>query len=1057
MKFKITYNSLIKYLNIEKRKKLLKILNNQLGGTNQESYSDDESDYEESKDDIKKNIRESIGEKDKIESKKNDKEKKEELIVKLKNALICPISENLMIEPVFGSDGYSYEKEYIEKWLETNNISPMTGQRMKIQDLIPNRSLKNLIKLIIYEGMLDLDATKEYLNGNNEALFDIIKKKINNKNINLFEIPDDFNEISIESIIYDYNYEQNKTTKNILIQLNNGKNLLMSQDDIYIEDSIFKDNIITIQNKIRSQKIPPGYRFLIDLAKHTKNMNFGLEITILENQNYITEEWFTTSDKNGNILKKIRRSEYDEVKKKRRSEYDLEYDEVKKEFKNIKDLFEEIIKLHNSYNNQLNEGSISTSSSKNQIKQDKFNKSNLQLEKFTISEPNNDDISELVNNGSKIIIDNKFLYALNILLNLHKNNNESIKKMLLDKLFSENFDEIIKEELINNISFTKNIYYIPKYEFLSIDGEFRKGGTLTANTDNISNAYYKHDELTFTFQWQIGNDNFNFNNIDSNDSGNNKEFTIPFKESYVGKYIRLTAIAKDSRELTTSFESLPKLITNVENEVYYLFLNYKDSMIMKKIKNKFLKTNIDEFPIEDNIELSNNIFYTTNDNFKNISKPEDLLPSKNIIDKLNNNLNICYGIVMDNIPYLNKLVGSYKKGELEVWDYIVDEDVHYKTGDPIWNLGNRRIAVKNNEYKIWNVLKPFVIVFTGESIIERLNLISKYFKDDSIFYAQNFSKKSFINEYSKWEYDSNEIILLGDNKDLNIDFIRQHIKFKEIYECRLINLTNFFDEKNRESFFSTVNPSLSTSTVNPSLSTSKKNSLNYQEYEIPLSKTNIKNISSTLDLKNLKNKFKVDEESSVNLYKKIKNYLDLDENIYLIRCEHYRHYIEYPYDNNRYYYIFYFNSGILITIEWNYEKNISNNIKFILRKYTNSKLNYEYNDEDNDEYNYEDNDEYNYEDNDEDSDEDYDEDSDEDYSDYEYRGQDIEENIEYNYNPGIELIDVKVFKDDNNEMIILSFEKEKKIEILNINNINTEDVIITTNFNEEEIPKFQSF
>ena len=38
MKFKITYNSLIKYLNIEKRKKLLKILNNQLRGTNLESY-----------------------------------------------------------------------------------------------------------------------------------------------------------------------------------------------------------------------------------------------------------------------------------------------------------------------------------------------------------------------------------------------------------------------------------------------------------------------------------------------------------------------------------------------------------------------------------------------------------------------------------------------------------------------------------------------------------------------------------------------------------------------------------------------------------------------------------------------------------------------------------------------------------------------------------------------------------------------------------------------------------------------------------------------------------
>ena len=66
---------------------------------------------------------------------------------------------------------------------------------------------------------------------------------------------------------------------------------------------------------------------------------------------------------------------------------------------------------------------------------------------------------------------------------------------------------------------------------------------------------------------------------------------------------------------------------------------------------------------------------------------------------------------------------------------------------------------------------------------------------------------------------------------------------------------------------------------------------------------------------------------------KIKNYLDLDENIYLIRCKHYRDYTEYPM-NNKYSYIFYFSSGINIQIKWDYKnhENISNNISEITDK-----------------------------------------------------------------------------------------------------------------------------
>lgn len=44
MKFKISYNSFMKSINIEKRNKLLKILDNQLGGSN--PFIDNDSDEE---------------------------------------------------------------------------------------------------------------------------------------------------------------------------------------------------------------------------------------------------------------------------------------------------------------------------------------------------------------------------------------------------------------------------------------------------------------------------------------------------------------------------------------------------------------------------------------------------------------------------------------------------------------------------------------------------------------------------------------------------------------------------------------------------------------------------------------------------------------------------------------------------------------------------------------------------------------------------------------------------------------------------------------------------
>ena len=52
--------------------------------------------------------------------------------------IICPITQQIMIEPVMASDGNTYEKKAIEKWLRDHNNSPMSGARLDNKKLQPN-------------------------------------------------------------------------------------------------------------------------------------------------------------------------------------------------------------------------------------------------------------------------------------------------------------------------------------------------------------------------------------------------------------------------------------------------------------------------------------------------------------------------------------------------------------------------------------------------------------------------------------------------------------------------------------------------------------------------------------------------------------------------------------------------------------------------------------------------------------------------------------------------------------------------------------------------------
>eukprot|EP01047_Picozoa_sp_COSAG01_P050488 COSAG01_NODE_5111_length_4474_cov_1.654936_7_plen_182_part_01 len=59
---------------------------------------------------------------------------------------LCPISHEIMSEPVFAADGHSYEKSAIEQWFATGKrSSPMTNEAMASTALTPNRHLKSQI------------------------------------------------------------------------------------------------------------------------------------------------------------------------------------------------------------------------------------------------------------------------------------------------------------------------------------------------------------------------------------------------------------------------------------------------------------------------------------------------------------------------------------------------------------------------------------------------------------------------------------------------------------------------------------------------------------------------------------------------------------------------------------------------------------------------------------------------------------------------------------------------------------------------------------------------
>ena len=59
---------------------------------------------------------------------------------------VCPITSEIMTDPVSTLDGFTYERAAITEWLRTKDTSPKTGATLESKALIPNHLVRSLLR-----------------------------------------------------------------------------------------------------------------------------------------------------------------------------------------------------------------------------------------------------------------------------------------------------------------------------------------------------------------------------------------------------------------------------------------------------------------------------------------------------------------------------------------------------------------------------------------------------------------------------------------------------------------------------------------------------------------------------------------------------------------------------------------------------------------------------------------------------------------------------------------------------------------------------------------------
>ena len=93
---------------------------------------------------------------------------------------LCPMTQKIMLEPVTLSDGQTYERDAIEKWLATHDTHPLTGAKLESKAIVPNLLVKKLITAFIeqHKKTLEAEILTAAQNGANELIKSLLKMGI---------------------------------------------------------------------------------------------------------------------------------------------------------------------------------------------------------------------------------------------------------------------------------------------------------------------------------------------------------------------------------------------------------------------------------------------------------------------------------------------------------------------------------------------------------------------------------------------------------------------------------------------------------------------------------------------------------------------------------------------------------------------------------------------------------------------------------------------------------------------------------------------------------------
>lgn len=174
----------------------------------------------------------------------------EEIEKNIPESFLGKISQQIMIDPVIGPDGHSYERSFIENWLSKNNISPMTRQHMTVENLTPNRDLKTAIESYFSDLLKEKKISLEVFNS-------ILKREEKSKMIET-----DIININLKKIFID-------DEKNVLIRIDS--------NDVEIRPAINVSLCIDISGSTSTNVLNPESKKyegvdVIDLLKRGANM-----------------------------------------------------------------------------------------------------------------------------------------------------------------------------------------------------------------------------------------------------------------------------------------------------------------------------------------------------------------------------------------------------------------------------------------------------------------------------------------------------------------------------------------------------------------------------------------------------------------------------------------------------------------------------------------------------------------------------------------------------------------------------------------------------------------